>query len=232
MLEVFNALLHRLCPESCPRCRVASDLGFCGDCRQQFRRVPSPCPRCGMPAPCAPCPMTGPGWFIDSVRAPFAYGPPLTRYLWALKFQGQRLLGRALGQLLVTEIESPGIDIDAILSVPLHPRRLRSRGFNQADEIAGPIAARLKRPALVSGVRRKIETRPQTELDRHARLKNPHLSFSITRDFTGYRLAIVDDVITTGATVNALAEALKGNGAVSVVAWAVARGIGGAQQTG
>jgi predicted amidophosphoribosyltransferase len=85
---------------------------------------------------------------------------------------------------------------------------------------------------LISGIRRQIETRPQTELDRQARLKNPRQSFSITRDLTGYRHAVVDDVITTGATVNALAEALKGKGATSVVAWSVARGIGGAQQTG
>jgi ComF family protein len=180
--------------------------------------------------------MSGPDWQIDSIRAPFVYGPPLARYLWALKYRAKRHLGRAIGQLLGEAIETADtVDmadagIDAVVAVPLHPRRLRTRSFNQADEIAGPIAARLGRPLLASGIRRTIETRPQTELDRKARLQAPMGSFAVCRNLTGLKIAIVDDVITTGATINAFAEALKSKGAASVEAWSVARTVGPARK--
>jgi ComF family protein len=172
--------------------------------------------------------MSGPGWVIDSVRAPFAYGPPLSRYLWALKYRAERHLGRALGSLFAGTIDPIKIEIDAVVGVPLHPRRLRARSFNQADEIAAPIARVLRRPLLTSGFKRIVATRPQTELDRKARLRAPIGSFAVSRNLAGLGIAIVDDVITTGATANAFAAALKAQGAARVEAWSVARSTGGA----
>lgn len=172
--------------------------------------------------------MLGTAWVIDSIRAPFAYGLPLSGFLWSLKYRAERHLGRALGSLFAGAVDPATIDIDAIVGVPLHPRRLRNRSFNQADEIAAPIARMLGRPLIPSGCKRITATRPQTELDRSARLRAPIGSFAVSRNLHGLRIAIVDDVITTGATVNAFAAALKAKGAAHVEAWSVARSIGGA----
>ena len=179
-----------------------------------------------MPSPCGPCPASGGGWQIDTIRAPFLYGAPLDRYLQALKYRGQRRLGRALGQLLAEEIDVEKVEVDAIVCVPLHPRRLRARTFNQSDEIANAIATRFERPLLISGIRRALDTLPQTELGRKERMRNPQRAFCVRRDLRGMRIAIVDDVITTGATVNALATTLKSAGAIQVAAWSVARSVG------
>ena len=232
MLEALRTQLQRLCPETCPRCGTESVLGFCANCRADFRRIKSPCRRCGMPMPLSRCPLAGRHWLIDAVRSPFIYDRPLAIYLRAFKYRRQRQLGRALGQLLGAEINSSEIELDVLVSMPLHPRRLRSRGYNQADEIAGSIARLLGRPLLVAGIRRSVATRPQTELDRKARLNGPAGSFAVSRDLSGTRVAIVDDVITTGATVNALAKALKSAGALRVEAWSVARSVGGVTDAG
>jgi predicted amidophosphoribosyltransferase len=106
------------------------------------------------------------------------------------------------------------------------------RSFNQAEEIAAPVARILRRPLLSSGFKRIVATRPQTELDRNARLRAPIGSFAVTRDLTDLRIAIVDDVITTAATVTAFAAALKTRGAASVEAWSIARSIGDAADSG
>lgn len=169
--------------------------------------------------------MPGRDWQLDGVHAPFVYQPPLDRYLRALKYRSERSLGRVLGLLLGETLSSEPADVDAVIAVPLHRARLRSRRFNQADEIGRTVAARVRRPFLYKGIARGRETRPQTELDRRQRLTGPIGSFTVTGDFSGLRLAIVDDVITTGATVNALAHALRDAGAIHIEAWAVARSV-------
>jgi ComF family protein len=222
---------RRLGAGSCPRCGFDSPDGFCADCRREFPRIEAPCLRCGLPPPCDPCPALAGDWHVDAVRAPFVYGPPLARYVQNLKYGRERHLGRALGRLLAAGIERAGIDsaapeVDVLVAVPLHRRRLRARTFNQADEIGAAVAKLRGVPLLGAGVRREIDTQPQTELDRAERLRGPRRAFRVNRRFEALRVAIVDDVITTGATVNALASALKGAGATRVEAWAVARSVG------
>lgn len=226
MLDALIAMLNRLCPECCPRCGVESFHGFCRECRREFERIESPCPRCAMPSPCSPCLSAGPKWAIDAVRAPYVYAPPLDRYLLALKYHSERHLGRPLGQLLGGSIDGAQNEIDTIVAVPLHPRRLRFRTFNQADEIASALAAHCNLPLRFAGIRRIRQSQPQAELDRRKRLVGPIGCFSVSTDFSDKRVAIVDDVVTTGATVNALAVALKAAGADEVQAWSVARSVG------
>jgi ComF family protein len=149
--------------------------------------------------------------------------------LQALKYGKQRRLGLALGRLLVAELDVSCTDADALVPVPLHPARLRQRTFNQADEIARPLARSLSLPLLFQGIRRLRDTEPQTTLDRQARLFGLSRAFAVTEDAVcGLNLAIIDDVITTGATVNALAAALRAAGAATVTALAVARTPGDA----
>lgn len=163
-------------------------------------------------------------WALDGVVAPFVYGPWLANYLKLLKYRRRRLLGRPLGRLLAAEVKAARVDF--LVPVPMHPRRLRTRTFNHAEELAAAVAARIGVPRLLRGIQRRIHTRPQTELSRSERMQNPVEAFEVSRDLTGLRIAIVDDVITTGATVNALAQALRASGASHVEAWAVARSVG------
>jgi ComF family protein len=229
LIAELAAIARRLVPEHCPRRGLAADDGYCSACRRDFARIRVPCARCGLPQPCQACPSFAPHWQLDSLRAPFAYAPPLSAELQALKYGKQRRLGLALGRLLVAELDVSCTDADALVPVPLHPARLRQRTFNQADEIARPLARSLSLPLLFQGIRRLRDTEPQTTLDRQARLFGLSRAFAVTEDAVcGLNLAIIDDVITTGATVNALAAALRAAGAATVTALAVARTPGDA----
>jgi ComF family protein len=225
MLEPLRALMRRICPQTCPRCGLEEAEGFCSACQRDFERVAAPCQRCAMPRPCDPCPAIANDWEIDLINAPFVYTPPLSHHLKALKYQGRRDLGLALGRLLATEISVRNLDVDRLVAVPLHPRRLRSRTFNQAHEIARGLGAVFGWPQM-PGCLRIVDTPPQTELDQADRHRFARNAFAVRASLAGTRVAIIDDVITTGATVNALARSLRSAGAEQVQAWAVARSIG------
>lgn len=110
-----------------------------------------------------------------------------------------------------------------MVAVPLHRHRLLEHGYNQALEIARPVAAELKLALLIAGITRTLPTRPQIELDLQERRASVIGAFLVSRKLRGRNVAIVDDVITTGATVNSLARALTVAGAAEIQAWAVAR---------
>jgi len=224
VLVDLRAIAARLCPELCPRCDLPADRGFCIDCRREFPRMAAPCPSCGLPGPCACGEHPETSWHIDALVAPYLYTRPVSDLLHRLKYGRERLLGRAFGLLLADVLPMPA-DFDAIVPVPLHGTRLRERTFNQADEIAGPIARQLHIRLLTRGIHRRLATRPQASLARAERIANMARAFSVTCDLRGRHIAIVDDVITTGATVNALAVALKRAGAFRVAGWAVARAV-------
>jgi ComF family protein len=214
------AVLGGLFVESCPACAGRTDAGFCAACRAMLVRVAAPCRACGLAQPVARCPRRSASWRVAAVVAPFEYAAPLDGYVHALKYRRARNLGRALGLLLAPA--SAG-DVDALVPVPLHPRRLRERGYNQATEIARTLSRERALPVLLRGIARRGPYVPQTGQAAAARLRNVATAFAVERDVAGLRIAIVDDVITTGATVNALAAALLAAGAARCEAWAVAR---------
>lgn len=220
---VYEALLESLFPESCPRCEAATAAGFCAGCRSDFQRIHRPCSRCGLGRPVVACPRQALAWSVDAVRAPFSYGAAAKAQLLALKFRAGRRLGRALGLLLADAAAAHRRGIDALVAVPLQPARLRERGYNQALEIGRAVAARLELPLLHGALQRVGAGAPQTALGAAERRKNVNGAFAARHEMRGLRVAIVDDVITTGATVNACAECLRAAGAARVEAWAVAR---------
>jgi ComF family protein len=118
-------------------------------------------------------------------------------------------------------------EIDAIVPVPLHPRKLRQREFNQAEYLAAGLSKVVNVPVLKRNLRRVKDTPTQTKLDAEARMKNLREAFAVRDEtvFKGKRLVILDDVFTTGATMDSCAKTLRGAGAREVVALAVARGV-------
>lgn len=153
---------------------------------------------------------------------PLAYEFPVDAAIKALKFRRRLWYGAALAGLLQATVrELPG-DIDAVLPVPLHWRRQWGRGFNQAREIARPVARQLGAP-LIGGVRRLRATRPQSGLSAAERLRNVRGAFVATGVCRARHVLIVDDVITTGATIRQLARVVIESGAETVSALAVAR---------
>lgn len=220
---VYDRLLNTLFAETCPRCGQASEAGYCHGCRAEFSRVGPACRRCGLRQPVLVCPRSRMTWRVEAVVAPFDYDVALKRQLVALKFHGARAAGRALGLLLAEAAAAHRADVDALVAVPLHAPKLRRRGYNQSAEIARSAGRRLELPVLGAGLRRLRGGPPQIELRAEARRTHPRGAFAAARGVAGLRIAVVDDVITTGATVNACADALLDAGACAVQAWAVAR---------
>jgi len=224
--QVYEPLIGLILPELCRRCGEPANAGFCRACRSEFPRNESACRRCGR-GPLADqlieCPSHPQHWRIARVVAPLVYMSPLEHYIHALKYDGERAIGRCLGQILADAVANRRHEIDALVAVPLHRERLLERGYNQALEIARPVSAALRLPLLRTGIVRSRVTAPQTSLSYAQRRENLVAAFTVTRQLHGRALAIIDDVITTGATVNALAETLLRAGAVRVEGWAVAR---------
>ena len=191
--------------EMCPGCGGSSEGGFCRTCSADMRRCPPACRRCGLPKPVARCPQLGTPWLMDRVLAPFVYAPPLDHHVMALKYSGARHLGRALALLVAAEAGGALPEVDVLVPVPLHPRRLRERGYNQAAEIARCLARAIHLPVLLRGIERRRPGASQTGQTAAERRASVSSAFAVTRRLAGLRVAIVDDVITTGATVNALA---------------------------
>ena len=215
-------LLRRLFAEICPACGLASPGGFCGVCAAELTRVVRACRRCGLAEPVAHCPRQQMAWDVDQVVAPFTYGPPLDHYVHALKYRNARALGRAFALLLYPSLALVGA-VDALVAVPLHRSRFRERGYNQAQEIARVLARALKVPVMTRGIVRLVATPAQAGQGALERRRSVARAFRVERNLEGLRIAIVDDVVTTGATVNALAVEVKAAGAARCAVLAVAR---------
>jgi ComF family protein len=158
------------------------------------------------------------GWQL----APWRYAHPVDAMVRQLKFHGERSYARALGTLLARQRRAcPEPLPDLIVPMPLHPRRLRARGYNQAAEIACFAGRELQRPRS-QALRRTRDTAEQSALPRRQRRLNVHGAFAGTRGLTGLRVALIDDVVTTGSTARAAAAALHRAGAASIEVWALA----------
>jgi ComF family protein len=156
-------------------------------------------------------------------QAPLLYEAPFKQLISAFKFQQRLHLAAALGRLFCQQLPRTHTLPDLILPVPLHPSRLRERGFNQSLELARRVASELRLPMAHRGCRRVIATPPQRGLEQRARQKNLRRAFTADASVKGLHIALFDDVITTGATVTAASQALLHAGARQVDVWALAR---------
>jgi ComF family protein len=213
-------LFARLFGGSCFLCRGAAADLLCTPCDADLPRVAEPCcPRCALPSPrgevCGRCLNEAPHY--DATVAALSYEFPADVLVHALKFRGELALAGLLGGLLSKQIQTG--EIDRVIAVPLSAARLRERGYNQSVEIARQLGAKLDLALCV----RERDTPAQMDLPYAERKRNVRGAFRCTRSLAGARVAVVDDVMTTGATLNEVASVLKQAGAARVVNWVVAR---------
>ncbi len=209
----------------CFLCRGAAGGVLCAACDADLPRLSAPaCPRCALAAQdgalCGRCLAHPPAY--DETVAALAYAFPADVLLRALKFRSELALAPLLGQLLAARLPR-GVRVDFLLPVPLSAARLRSRGFNQALEIARHVAAATGCRLAPQLAERSRDTPSQVDLPLTERGQNVRGAFRCTRDLAGAEIALLDDVMTTGATLHELAATLKRAGAARVVNWVVAR---------
>ena len=206
---------------SCFLCRGAAAGVLCAACDAELPRLAGPrCPRCALDSPrgevCGRCLSEPPHY--DATVAALAYEFPADALVHSLKFRGELVLAEHLGAILGRCIAAQ--DVDSVIAVPLSADRLRSRGYNQAVEIARHAAGRALELDLCV---RERDTPAQMDLPYAERRRNVRGAFRCTRALPGASVAVVDDVMTTGATLDEIAQVLKKAGAERVVNWVVAR---------
>jgi ComF family protein len=242
--RLLDRLVHALLPAPCLGCgqplpATGTALGLCAACRGALSRLPAQsCAVCALPLReayalpagyrCGACRQDPPAF--DRLLVLWIYRPPLDAVVRALKFRRLDYLGRHLAAALAAElgprladIAGPAV-IDRVVPVPLHWRRRLARGYNQAERIARPLADLLAIP-FSTALSRGRATPPQSLLGRTQRLANLRRAFRVPRpqEVRGLHLLLVDDVATTGATLDAAAETLKRAGAAAVTALVAAR---------
>ena len=234
--RTVRLLLDAVAPRDCLACDAPLPPGHadavCAACVETMHAPRAPlCPRCGIPLAagraCPDCVRLPPAFRM--ARAAAVYRPsdaglnPLARAVHGLKYAGRRPLAAALGRLLVERW--PYADDVVLVPVPLHPARLRARGYNQAALLARVVARRRRLPLDVHALRRTRDTANQPGLGAVARRTNLADAFAVPRPsrVVGRTIVLVDDVLTTGATADACARALCAAGAAAVDVWAVGR---------
>ncbi|MCB1700584.1 MAG: ComF family protein [Pseudomonadales bacterium] len=241
---MVNSLLQRLLaglfPDYCSLCGLRSqrDLPLCLNCERELQANTACCHRCAIPLP--PAPLTGPAPApqkvcgscqqtpppYQRVVAPWLYCERLAYLIQRWKFHGESRLTPLLASLWLQQVDEPG-PVDLIVPIPLHWRRLWQRGFNQSELLArqlrshspGLAAARLDHRS----TRRSRPTRAQSGMGAVQRAANLRDAFTVNRRYDNLRIAIVDDVFTTGATAAALALTLRNAGAGHIDVWCLAR---------
>lgn len=218
-------IVQRLWPQQCLLCTAAVvATPVCKDC---YLHLPwlaqAHCPQCALPTAtgnvCGAC-LSHPPRF-DSVCAAFAYVWPLAPLIHQYKYAGNLVLAQFFGRVLAQSAAKHQVDL--LIPMPLAPTRLRSRGFNQALEVAR-VLSKLTGVALAANACRRVrDSTPQAMLPWNERVRNIRGAFVCDADLRGKRVAVVDDVMTTGATLNELARNLRQAGAAEIQGWVVAR---------
>ena len=233
--------LRFVLPAECLTCGVALSADpvpfFCSGCWQSIHPFQQPsCVRCDQPFVSPAATIYSPNHQCHNCleRPPayerawtlFPYLPPLQEAICSFKYRGKHTLARPLARLMISALPRE-IDADVIIPVPLHPARLRAREFNQSLLLADQLSRHLTRPVLPMNLIRVVATDPQTTLSRQARLRNLRKAFEVRRpqDLAEKRVLLVDDVFTTGTTVNECAKALRNVGVGTVFALTLARTV-------
>lgn len=226
----LDAVTRLLLPPRCLHCGAPGAAGrdLCADCRDSLPHNACACPRCALPIPqpapaCGRCLKRPPP--ASAALAPFLYADPVDRWLPRFKFARDLAAGRVLAELLLEDPRLPTLvdGIDALVPLPLHRARLGERGYNQALELARPLARALDLRLRQDWLQRVRATAPQTGLDARARRRNLRGAFVADAAMRGQRVLLIDDVITTGSSMLEATRACRRAGAIEVRVLAVAR---------
>ncbi len=209
--ELYDRLLDLVFPPRCPGCR-ARGVVLCSRCLERCRRL-----RNDTLGPARPAR----GTLLRSSVALYQYDAPLREAIHLLKYRRRRTLARPLGDLLVAALPPEVRACDAVVAVPLHGSRLRERGFNQSELLAEAVAAKIGR-GMVHGLERTRATEHQVGMDRHAREANVRGAFAWRGGPAPAAVLLLDDVLTTGATLRECARALRAVGVREVYGVALA----------
>lgn len=222
-----SRLVSALLAQDCLLCGAASERSLlCVDCANDLPRLQQPnCPRCALPTPngeiCGRCLAKPPHY--DGTAALYRYDFPVDRLIQSFKYSHRLALGAYFGRQL-TALLGNG-KADTIIPLPLHRERLRERGFNQALELARPVGAASGIAIDTYSCTRTRNTPAQAELPWKERSKNIRGAFHCSTDLSGKRVVLVDDVMTTGASLDECARTLKLHGAIDVRLLVVARAL-------
>lgn len=230
-MNSLKKMLNWFLPHICILCGARSlrQQDLCQRCYNELPILTYCCIRCAMPLSgnylCGYC-LQQP-FPVNVTYALFVYELPITQLILELKFNQKLVNARLLGELMAEKIlqkwyRNKSLP-DSIVPVPLHPIRLKERGFNQALEIARPIANTLKIPIHATACQRVIHTAAQATLPAAKREQNIKNAFTVTEDFCNQHIAVIDDVITTGQTTREFCQTLKSRGADTIDVWCCAR---------
>jgi ComF family protein len=224
--RLHRVLLDLLFPPRCVVCRRVDAEWFCAACRSQIDCILPPlCHRCGRPLRRAECPYCQKlPLLIDGIRAMAFFEGNMRKTIHAFKYEHHPELARVLGIMLSDYLTTHPLPADAVTAVPLHAERERERGYNQALLLARVLGAQKNLPVWEDALARTRATRSQIELDASERHANVQDAFTADGRVAGARLLLIDDVCTTGATMDSCTAALKQRGAKSVWGLALARG--------
>ncbi len=207
--------------QHCLLCDASGSEPVCADCLRMLPGLPPHCPCCAMPSPqgalCGTCLAHPPAF--DATLALWSYTFPVDRLIAAFKFRARLQLAPWFAAALAPLVPQ---DVECLAALPLHRSRLAERGFNQAHEIARHLA-RLRPTPLLVGASRKRPTGAQAQLPHAERHRNVQGAFACRAGLAGLCVAVVDDVMTTGATLQEFAKSLKRAGAARVVNCVLAR---------
>lgn len=216
-----------------PVCSVCGADGhgsrdLCPACYRDLPFNHCACERCAAPLPDGEVALCGRclehHWYFDSSCAPLLYRPPVSGLVTALKFNRRLSAARLLGELMSEHVlERAGILPQALIPVPLHSARLRRRGYNQALELSRILSRRLGIPVQAHACRRRRATIAQSGMAARERRRNVRNAFEYRGGPCPEHVALVDDVVTTGHTVNEIARVLRGAGAQRIEVWCAAR---------
>ena len=229
-IPALYAFKQWLLPAVCVLCGEHSfrDVDCCQACENDFPTIDVACRQCAMPLEstvdniCGGCLLTPPP--NTQMIAPYRYESPLNHFIPAIKFTNKLVYLNLLAHLLADSIVKSETPLpDLIIPIPLHPSRLKQRGFNQALEIARVLSRKLGIPIDYKHCKRVKVTQPQTLVPADKRAQNMRNAFTITSTFEGKHVAIVDDVVTTGYTAHEFTRELLKSGAKQVDVWCLAR---------
>jgi ComF family protein len=220
LIELKRIALDLLFPRKCVGCGREGEY-ICHSCRQLLTPITPPvCPRCGRPQPdgilCHSCVDWQPR--IDGIRSPFVFDGVIRHAIHELKYRNLRALAVSLAEMLNDHLSSNPVPGDVLVPVPLHPKRWRERGYNQSGLLAIELRKLSGLPAVDDCLLRKQHTSPQARSASINERRSNVTNAFVCRDnrLQGKQVLLIDDVSTSGATLDACAAALKSSGAASV----------------